>query len=213
MANWFPILFRLIYISLIEAFRASLSLLLFPSSLQEESQTKGGSQTGAPENVADGLDVGLAEALGKVKDEVADAVDGVADKGPGEQELEGALGGDGEGAKGGGDGGRLEVPAQQGSDEVGGAKDVQAAGEDAAGDTRPDGAGEEGLAGVVDLQMRCYGSAAALGGEEGLGIGLGEFRGGNGSGNRVRRVSANRSWVDKRSSSSARCCGLKGTLT
>lgn len=112
---------------------------------------------------------------------MTDTVDGVEDERPGDQELQATLERHGEGAEGSGERGRLEVPAEEGSDQVGGAEGVEAAGEDRTGDTCPDGAAEPCLALVVNLQMGCYGTALALGGEERLGIGFAQLGGGHGS--------------------------------
>lgn len=101
-----------------------------------------------------------------------DAVDGVVDKRPGEGQLDGALGGQRQGGEGGGDAGGLEVPAGQGGDEVADRVGVQAAGEEHAREALPDGAAEEGLLGVVDLEVGGDGPDAALAGEEGIGVGV-----------------------------------------
>lgn len=104
---------------------------------------------------------------------MAAAVDAVEGEGPGEEELEGALDGQGQGAEGGGHRGRLDLPAQQGRGQVRRRENVQAAAEDAAGNTVPDGATEPRLRRVVDLQMGGDGALAALGGQDRVRVGLG----------------------------------------
>lgn len=97
-----------------------------------------------------------------------DAVDGVVDEGPGEGELDTALYKQRQAGEGGGDAGRLKVPAGEGRDEVAYAVGVQRAGEEHAGEALPDGAAEEGLVLVVDLQVWGHRPAQALLGKQRL---------------------------------------------
>lgn len=94
---------------------------------------------------------------------MADAVEGVEGKRPGDEELDAGLDGKGEGTERGDEGGGLEVPAEEGSGEVGGAEDVEAAREAGAGEALPDGAAEEGLLLVVDIEVGGDGAVEALG--------------------------------------------------
>lgn len=117
------------------------------------------------------------EADGHVEGEVADAVDGVEGERPGGEELEGALGGEGQGAKRRGQRRALEVPADEGRGQVGRREHVQAAAEGGARDALPGGAAEPRLLLVVDLEVRGDGAAEALLGQEGGAVGGGEFLG------------------------------------
>lgn len=101
-----------------------------------------------------------------------DAVEEVEDERPGNRQLETTLDHHGQGGEGGGHAGGLEVPAGQGSDNVGDGVAVQAAGEDHAGEALEDGAAEEGLALVVDLEVGRDGAGAPLLCEEAVGIGM-----------------------------------------
>lgn len=76
------------------------------------------------------------------------------------------------------------MPSQQRGGQVGGTEDVEAAGEDAAGDA-VEGGCVPGDLGLVDRQVRGDGTVEALGGEDGVGVGgfgglglRGGFRGG-----------------------------------
>lgn len=73
------------------------------------------------------------------------------------------------------------MPAGQGRDQVADAVGVQAAREEHARETLPDGAAEEGLVLVVDLEVRAHGADAALGGQLGLGLVVGHGLGGGGA--------------------------------
>lgn len=106
---------------------------------------------------------------------MADAGDGVLGEGPGDEELETSLGESGPGGDGGGHAGGLEVPAGQRGDEVGGAKDVQAASQEGSRDTLPDGAAQPRLSVVVNLEVRRHGPLEALLGQEAVGIAVGEL--------------------------------------
>ena len=112
---------------------------------------------------------------GSVEDEVAHAVDGVEGEGPGEEELDAALGSEGQGAHGRGERGALEVPAEEGRGEVRRAEDVDGAAEAGAREALPDGAAEPGLGLVVDLEMGGDGAVEALLGEDGIGVVGGEL--------------------------------------
>lgn len=104
-------------------------------------------------------------------DEVLDAVDAVEDERPGEDDLEGALDGEGQGCECGGDAGGLEVPPGEGRDEVADRVGVQAAGEEHAREALPDGGAEEGLILVVDLEVGGHGPLQPLLGQDGLTVG------------------------------------------
>ena len=65
-------------------------------------------------------------------------------------------------ADGGGDASGLEVPARQRGGQVGDAEAVQRARQQRARDALPDGAAQERLLVVVDLEVRGHGSAQAL---------------------------------------------------
>lgn len=69
----------------------------------------------------------------------------------------------------GGYAGGLKVPSEERSGEVCGAEDVEATGEDAAGDTVEDGA-EPGYLGLVDAEVGGDGTVTTLGGEEVVGF-------------------------------------------
>lgn len=64
-----------------------------------------------------------------------EAVEGVENEGEGDQRLGRDLGGERPGGDGGGDGLGLEVPAGERGDGVGGEEDIEAAGQQGAGDT------------------------------------------------------------------------------
>lgn len=85
------------------------------------------------------------------------------------KQLSRKLGGNGPSTKGGSDTGGLEMPSEEGGSEVRGAEDVEAAGEDAAGDSVERGA-DPGYLGLVDSQVRGDGAVATLGGEEVVGF-------------------------------------------
>lgn len=146
------------------------SLYIFFKNLKEESKVKPPYQRSAPDVPACCYDLLPREEIAKVKSEVADTVDSVEGKRPGRDELEGALSGDGEGGERGDERGALEVPAEVGSDEVGGRKDVESAAEAAAGKALPDGAAEPGLLLVVDVEVGGDGAGESLLVEGGAGL-------------------------------------------
>lgn len=142
---------------------------------KEGNKPRGAQGAGDPDVAGQGLEPGPLESPGRVPDEVADAVEGVEGEGPGDEELEPALCEGGPGAHGGGDAGRLEVPARQRGGQVGGAEAVQGRRQERARDALPDGAAEEGLLVVVDPEVRAYGPAEALLGQERVVLGLCEL--------------------------------------
>lgn len=157
--------------------------------LQKECQAHGDNRASSPDNVLVLLYRRLPEALGGgVVDQVLDTVDGVVDERPGERHLDAALDKERQGGEGGGHAGGLDVPAGQGRDQVADGVGVQAAGEEHAGETLPDGAPQEGLALVVDLQVGGDGPDAALAGEEGIGLGVGQGLGRGGADLRGREA-------------------------
>ena len=97
-----------------------------------------------------------------------DAVPEVEHEGPGDEELEAALDGDGPGSDGGCDARALQVPARQGRDEVGRREDVYPSREDGARDALPGRGAEPRLVLAVYLEVRAHGSAQALPREERL---------------------------------------------
>lgn len=143
--------------------------------LQQEGKAQRQHGARTPDEVLVLLDGGLPEALGGgVVDEVLDSVDAVEDKGPGEDDLDAALYGKGQGGEGGGDAGGLEVPAGEGRDEVADRVGVEGAREEHAREALPDGGAEEGLVLVVDLEVGGDGTLQALLGQDGLAVGRGQ---------------------------------------
>lgn len=111
-----------------------------------------------------------------------EAVDEVVGEGEAEEgELEQTLDEEGQGGGGGDEGGGLEVPADDGGDEVGGEVGVGGAGEDAAGDTGPGGGGEPGLLDLVDAEMGSDGAVQTLLVEDVGALGLRDLGGGSGT--------------------------------
>lgn len=96
---------------------------------------------------------------------MAHTVHAVVDEGEGHETLKADLGDDGKSSEGSGHGGGLEVPAQHGSGEVCGRVEVQAAGEDDAGDT-VGATADPGDLGAVDGEMGGDGAVLALLGED-----------------------------------------------
>ena len=109
------------------------------------------------------------------------AVEKVEDEGPRDGGLDDALDGEGHGGEGSDEGGGLDVVADERGDEVEAAVGVERAGEGTARYTGPDGGGEEGLGGVVDLHVGGEGAVEALGGEEVVFLGGGELLGRDGT--------------------------------
>lgn len=75
------------------------------------------------------------------------------------------------------------MPAGKRGNEVADAVAVQAAGEEHAGETLPDGVAEVGLFLVIDLKMGRDGPVEALGGEDGLAVAWAHRLGGGGASN------------------------------
>lgn len=113
--------------------------------------------------------------------QVLDAVQSVENKRPGQRHLDASLDDKRQASKSGGHRQGLEVPAGQGRDQVADAVGVQAAREEDARKTLPDGAAEEGLVFVVDLEVRAHGPDATLGGKHGLCLVVGHGLGGGGA--------------------------------
>lgn len=150
-------------------------------NLHEESKVQTTNNAGAPE-IPTSLDNRAAsKAHTDIKSQMSHAVDSVENKGPSNEELETALDGDGESSGSGNEGRGLEVPADEGSGQVGDGGSVQGAGEGGAGDALPRRAAEPGLLGVVDLEMGRDGAGETLLGEKGGGVGGGELVGLEGS--------------------------------
>lgn len=113
-----------------------------------------------------------------------DAIPGMKGKGKGDRHLGGQLRSERPAGEACRQGGSVEMPAEQGRDEVGGAEDVEAAGEDGAGNAVQPGQ-EPGYLRTVDLQVGGDGAVEALRGEDrvrvggagGLGCGLSGRRG------------------------------------
>lgn len=150
--------------------------------LQKESQSNRDDRATTPDNVLVLLYRRLPEPLSRgVVDQVLDTIDSVVNKRPCERQLHAALDKKRQGGKGGSHAGGLEVPAGEGRDQVADGVGVQAAGEEHAGETLPDGATQESLALVIDLQVGGDGPGAALAGEEGIGLGVAQGMGGGGA--------------------------------
>jgi hypothetical protein len=94
-------------------------------------------------------------------------------EGPGQDGLEPDLGDHGPGRERRGQRGRLEVPAEQGRDEIGGAEEVEEPGQADAGDAVEAGHVPRDLR-AVDAQVWRDGAVPALRGQDGVGGGGGD---------------------------------------
>lgn len=115
----------------------------------------------------------VGDAHGKIPHQVPDAVEAVESERKADEELGRELGDNRPGAEGSGERGALEVPAQGGGGQVSEAEDVEGARHDDSGQT-VEHRQVPGNLGLVDAEMRCYGTVQALFGEDlarGLGIG------------------------------------------
>lgn len=92
---------------------------------------------------------------------MTDAIHAVKSEGEREGTLEEDLGGDGESGESGGQGGRLEVPAEQGGSEVSSGEEIHTTGEGETGDTVESG-GVPGDLGTVDGQVGRDGAVETL---------------------------------------------------
>ena len=104
---------------------------------------------------------------------MSEPIERVIGKGHGKESLEPDLGKIRPAGEGGGEARGLEVPAQQRSDEVGGAEEVEGAGERDAGKAVQAGH-DPGNLWFVDGEVRGDGPVAALGGEDGMFFALGD---------------------------------------
>lgn len=154
-----------------------------PSQLnnsEEESEVQPAHNRRAPD-VPPALDDRLPlEPNTHVKHQMPDTIKRVEGERPGGQELGGALDGDRQRAERRRQRRALEVPAHQRGRQVSRREDVQRAAEAGAREALPDGTAEEGLLLVVDLEVRGHGAVEALLGQEGVGVGGGEFLSGDG---------------------------------
>lgn len=119
----------------------------------------------------------LVKALAQVEDQMPAAVDEVVGEGEAQQELDSVVHHGGHVGEGLGQRGALDVPAEQGSDEVRCEVDVRGAGEGAAGDTGPGGVAEPGLVELIDAQMGRDRAVETLLGEDVVAFGGGKLRG------------------------------------
>lgn len=134
----------------------------FLLSLPRKGEADSRDERAGPDNPAPLDNLRLGEAEGEIVGQVADTVEEVEGEGPGDEELETTLGGEREGTESGDEGLALDVPAEEGRDEVGAKVDVESGRETTAGDTGPDGGAEPGLLHLVDCQVRGDGAAEAL---------------------------------------------------
>ncbi len=134
--------------------------------LQTESQTQTSDNADNPGSHL-GLDEGsLLEALAEIEEDVPHTVGEVVGEGEAETELDTAVDDGGHVGKGLSQAGALDVPAQEGGDEVGGEVSVGDAGQGAAGDTGPGRVAEPGLVQLVDAQMGGDGAVETLLGKD-----------------------------------------------
>lgn len=129
-----------------------------------------------------GLDnLSLCETDTHVEDEMPHAVDKVVDKGETEEELDAAADGVGHAGKGLGEALALNVPPEQGGDEVGGEVEVGGPGQGAARDSGPGRVAEPGLVELVDAEVGGDGAVEALLDENVVALGGGVLDGGDGA--------------------------------
>lgn len=147
--------------------------------LQKECQRQCQNCRATPDKVLVLLNSNLLESLRRgIVNKVLNAIQGVENKRPGQCHLDSSLDNQWQSCKGGSNRKGLQVPASQGSDQVADAVGVQAAREEHAREALPDGAAEEGLVLVVDLEVWAHRAGAALGGEQSLRVGLAHGLGG-----------------------------------
>lgn len=130
-----------------------------------ESKRKGTGNSQAHDSPASLDDARVAEGTAGIPDQVPHAVHAVVGERQSHDRLQKNLGGNGERTEGGGNRGRLQVPAEQGRSEVCSRPQVQGAGEGDARDAVQRTADPSDL-GLVDGQVRGDGTVQALLGQD-----------------------------------------------